>query len=250
MNWKTIGVSCLLATAAWAGDEFKSASALYDAGKFAEAAAAFEQITPKTAAVFFNLGNTQFRMEQLGRAVLEFERARALAPTDPDILANLRFAEERLGVAEVNSSAKPLARLWESVAGSRTVGQWARYEVASLWLTVLWLAGAIWLPRLRTGLVLLAVLAGLGLGLASAALGARLIGERTGPAAVLLARKTDARFAPLADATVHFQLAEGTKVRIREDRGPWWLVERADGQQGWIQATAAERVLPDHTPVW
>jgi len=249
MNWKISSVSLLVATVVLAGDEFKSACGLYDAGKYADAAAAFAHITPKTAAVFYNLGNAQFRLEQLGRAVLAFERARQLAPTDPDILANLRFAEERLGVAEVNQPAKPLARFWESLIAARTIGQWARHEVAGLWLTVGLVAGAIWWPRLRTGLVILAVVAGVGLAVAGTALGCRVVGERTGPAAIVLAQKTDARFAPLADATVHFQLGEGTKIRIREDRGQWWLAERADGQQGWIQAEAAERVLPDRTAV-
>ena len=149
MNWKALGVNLLFATMALTSDDFKSASVLYDGGKYPAAAAAFEKITPKTAAVYFNLGNAHFRLEQLGRAVLDFERARQLAPTDPDILANLRFAEERLGVADVNSPAKPLARFWESLTGSRTIGQWARYEVGGIWLAVAMVAGAIWLPRLR-----------------------------------------------------------------------------------------------------
>ena len=250
MNWKALGASLLLTTAALAGDEFKSASGLYDAGKFADAAAAWEQITPKTAAVLFNLGNAHFRLEQFGRAVLDFERARQLAPTDPDILANLRFTEERLGVAEVNGPATLRARLAEAVAGRRTLEQWARYEVAGVWLTVALVAAAIWLPRLRTGLVLLAGLAGVGLAVAVAALSGRVIAERTGPTAVVLAARSDALFAPLADATVHFQLGEGTKVSLREDRGQWWLVERTDGQQGWIKSETAERVLPHHTAVW
>jgi SH3-like domain-containing protein len=62
------------------------------------------------------------------------------------------------------------------------------------------------------------------------------------PAAVVLVAKTEARFAPLADATVHFQLAEGTRVVVREDRGQWWLVERADEQQGWVHSSGLERV--------
>ena len=243
-------LSLLFASVVLASDEFQSASGLYDAGKYVEAATVLERITPKTAAVYFNLGNAHFRGDQLGRAVLDFERARQLAPTDPDILANLRFAEERLGVAEVNLSTKPLARFEEAVAGRRTIGQWAHHEVAGLWLTVLLVAGAIWLPRLRTGFVLGAVLAGVGLAVVSGALSYRIIRERTGPMAIVLAQKTDARFAPLADATLHFQLGEGTKICIREDRGQWWLVERADGQQGWIKACAAERVLLNHTSVW
>ena len=243
-------LSLLLATAAFADAEFKSASSLYDAGKYADAVAVLERITPKTAAIFFNLGNARFRQEQLGRAVLDFERARQLAPTDPDILANLRFAEERLGVTEVNRPVQPLARFEEAVAGRRTIGQWAHYEVAGVWLMVLCVAGAIWLPRLRTGFAIGAVVAGVGLAIAGAALSARVLGERIGPRAVVLAQKAPARFAPLTDATIHFQLSEGTKVWIREDRGQWWLIERADGQQGWIQVADAERVLSDRTAVW
>jgi len=240
MNWKTCIVSLCFVTSAFAGDDFKSANALYDAGKFADAAAAYEKIEPKTAAVFFNLGNAHFRQEELGRAVLDFERARQLAPGDPDILANLRFAEERLGVADLNVPAKPVTRCWESVTGSRTIRQWSVWVVAGVWVTVLLVAGAIWWPRWRTGLVIVAIVTGIGLVLAGAALADRIV---SAPAAIVLARRAEAQFAPLPDATVHFQLGEGTKVLIREDRGQWWLVERCDGQQGWIKADVAERVF-------
>ena len=66
MNWKTCIVSLCFATSVLAGDDFKSANALYDAGKFANAAAVYETIQPKTAAVLFNLGNAHFRQEELG----------------------------------------------------------------------------------------------------------------------------------------------------------------------------------------
>src|SRR5439155_26228316 len=84
--------------------DFKAANALYDAGKFAEAASAYEKIEPKTASVYFNLGNACFRQDKLGWAVLNYERARRLEPRDPDILANLKFAAQRLGVDEANAA--------------------------------------------------------------------------------------------------------------------------------------------------
>ncbi len=244
MNWNALLSSLLLFSMAAHADEFSAANALYDAGQFAEAAAAYARIEPKTAAVHFNLGNAHFRLGAVGRAILEYERARQLAPRDPDILANLRFAEERLGVAELNRSPKPLARFWESVTGSRTVRHWAMYEVVALWVTMMLVAGAVWVRRWRTGLVILATMAGVGWGMATAALSYRQWADRHAPRAVVLTSRVEGRFAPLPDATVHFSLTEGTKVVIREDRGPWWLIERADGQQGWIRADAAERVSP------
>ncbi|MEI6084472.1 MAG: tetratricopeptide repeat protein [Verrucomicrobiota bacterium] len=231
-------VALLLAVPAFA-DDFTAANALFDAGKFPEAVAAYETIVPKTAHVYFNIGNAHYRGGQLGRAVLNYERARQLAPSDPDILANLKFAEEKLGVAEVNQSPKPVVRLIRSVAAARTSAQWQRYEIVGVWATMLLIAAAVWWPRWRGGLVILAVLAGVGLVAATAVVIYRGV---VPPAAVVLVPKTEARFAPLADATVHFQLGEGTKVVIHEDRGQWVLVERADDQQGWVRAEAVERV--------
>lgn len=236
MIWNALLCSLLLAAPA---DEFKAANALYDVGKFADAAAAYERIEPKTAAVYFNLGNAMFRQEKFGRAILNYERARRLAPRDPDVLANLKFAEQRLAVNELNTPPTAYRRLVRTVMGRRTTTEWSRYEVGALWLTMLAVAGAIWLPRARTGTLLVAVIAGL----ATAATASILIAQaRTAPVAVIVAGKADARFAPTADATVHFGLPEGAKVSVREDRGAWLLVERADNQQGWVPADALENI--------
>jgi tetratricopeptide (TPR) repeat protein len=225
MIWNAILFSLLLT-------DFQAANALYDAGKFVDAAAAYEKIEPKTANVYFNLGNALFRQEKFGVAVLNYERARQLAPRDPDILANLKFARQRLGADEPE-------RFMKAVVASRTAAEWSRYELIAMWLTVLAVAGSVWLPRARTGLRLVAIVAGL---MAAAMAGVLVAEAHAVPAAIVVAGKADVRFAPSAEATVHFQLPEGAKVSIREDRGAWVYVERADGQQGWMKSDAIERI--------
>jgi hypothetical protein len=236
MNWNALLLS-LLITAPVLGADFKEANRLYDEGKFGPAALIYEQIEPKTAHVYFNLGNALFRQEKYGLAVLNFERARRLAPRDPDILANLKFAQQHLGVDDLNQPPTAYRRLVQSVIASRTAREWSRYELAAMWTTSLALAGFIWLPRWRTGVMVLGIVAGI----ATVALAGALVAhERAAPAAIVIAGKAEARFAPSADATVHFQLPEGAKVSVREDRGEWVLVERADEQQGWVKAVAIE----------
>lgn len=223
-------------------DDFKAANQLYDAGKFAEAAAAYEKIEPKTAHVYYNLGNALFRQGKLGFAVLDYERARRLSPRDPDILANLRFAEQRLGVEEVNASPRAAARYLRSAIESRTATEWSMYELAALWLTVLAIGVCVYFPKLRTGFLTVAVASFVVFAVATFALSYEAIGDRTAPHAIALTAETEARFAPMPDSTVHFKLAEGTKVAVREDRGQWLFVERADGQQGWVRSEAVGRV--------
>jgi tetratricopeptide (TPR) repeat protein len=252
MNWKPnnfktavvlwlLGVSVAFAEP---GDDFKSASQSYDAGKFAEAAAAYERIEPKTANLYYNLGNAYFREGKLGLAILDYDRARRLAPRDPDIVANLKFAEQRLSVDEVNAPPRPWQKTLRSIIESRSPTEWGMYELSALWLTALAIGMCIYVPRLRSGLLVIATVAFMGFAVCGFALGQIVISDQTAPAAVVVAGDTAARFAPIADSTTHFKLTEGTRVVVREDRGQWLLVERADGQQGWVKSDSVERVVP------
>lgn len=252
MNWKRnsfrIGAVIWLIglRVAFAGsvDDFKSANRLYDAGKFAEAATIYEKIEPKTAHVYFNLANAHFREGKLGLAILDYERARRLAPRDPDIAANLKFAEQRLGVDDVNASPRAWQRFFRSVIQSRSATEWGIYELVALWLFVLAVVACLYLPRLRTGLITIGIAGFVAFAASAFALGHEIFSDRTAAAAVVVATEMDARFAPAPDSTVHFKLTEGTRVVIREDRGQWLFVERADGQQGWVRSDAVERVAP------
>ena len=223
-------------------DDFKAANQLYDEGKFAEAAAAYEKIEPKAAHIYFNLGNAWFRQGKLGLAILNYERARRLAPRDPDIVANLKFAEQHLGVDEANTSPRAVQRFLRSVTGSRTSAEWSAYELVALWWTVLAIGVCVFIPKIRTGFLVLAVVGFVGFAASIFALSYEVVGNRTAPQGVVVAPGSEARFAPLSDSTVHFKLMEGTKIVIREDRDQWLLVERADDQQGWVKAEVIGRV--------
>ena len=225
-------------------DDFRAANRLYDAGKFAEAAAVYEKIEPKTAYVYYNLGNTLFRQDKLGLAVLNYERARKLAPRDPDILANLKFARQRLGVDEMNTSVQAVKRFLRSVIGSHTSTEWSTCELAALWISLLAVGGWVCLPRMRTGLLVAAAVGFAGFALSTFALSSQVINDHTAPPAIVVAAAAEARFAPIPDSTIHFRLPEGTEVVIREDRGQWLLVERADGQQGWVKSETIGRIGP------
>jgi tetratricopeptide (TPR) repeat protein len=223
-------------------DDFKAANQLYDAGKFSDAVAAYEKLQPKTANLFFNLGNACFRDGQVGRAILNYERARQLSPRDPDVLANLKFAQQKLGVEELNAPPMAWKRLLRSVVFSRTPDEWGAGEVIGIWLAALSFGVGMWTRKAQTVMMVVAAMAVAWLLATASALGYQRFLERTAPKAVVLASVTEARFAPLSDSTVHFRATQGAKVSIREDRGGWLFVERADGRQGWIKSDGVERV--------
>src|SRR5688500_2890584 len=74
-------------------ETYKSANALYKAGNFEQAAASYEKILMqgyRKHEVYYNLGNCYYKLNNTGKAILNFERAQKLAPDDEDIAHNLK----------------------------------------------------------------------------------------------------------------------------------------------------------------
>src|SRR5262245_59003220 len=100
---------------------FEQANRLYEEGKYTEAICLYEATVRAgrhSPGVFFNLGNAYFKSGELGRAIYNFRRAEALAPRDPDIQANLRFARER-----ISGSAAVQIPLWRRYVGIFTLNE-------------------------------------------------------------------------------------------------------------------------------
>src|SRR4051812_5099259 len=79
---------------------FEEANQLYEKGKFEHARAAYETVAAsggRTANLFFNLGNAEYRLGHAGRAALDYERALALDPAHPEARMNLNLVREQSG---------------------------------------------------------------------------------------------------------------------------------------------------------
>ena len=218
----------------------------YEAGSYAEAAAAYERILEygvQNEVVHFNLGNALFKQGLLGPAILNYERALVLMPTDPEALENLAYAGsltvDRVEVPE--PSFPVLALAW--VLHRTTPGEDAVLLLASLYLLGATSAAAVLLRSWkRRPLLYVAVL----LLLLSVWSGGSLLWKETSRArsdrAVVMAEKVDALSGPADDFTPLFTVHEGLRVRIRNRRGEWAQIALPNGLSGWVQADAVERV--------
>ena len=80
---------------------------------YRQAAAAFERLVAdgvRSAALEYNLGNTRFRLGDLGRAVLHYRRAQRLDPGDAKLAENLRENERKRGAGKGGKKAAKKAR--------------------------------------------------------------------------------------------------------------------------------------------
>lgn len=193
--------------------------------------------------LYYNIGNAYFKADELGRAILYYERARRLAPGHPDILANLELARS-LGADEI----VPLPRFWLFRVGS----WWRNLLPRSLLIGLtaagyLMAAGAVVVMLLRRGAAAwarrLAVAGGVVAVVAGTTLAVRETGLGQARLAVVLAAEVSVRSAPSDDPALQlFVIHEGTRVRVDRRSEEWLEVVLDDGKVGWVRAEVLEEV--------
>ncbi|MFP4472467.1 MAG: tetratricopeptide repeat protein [Candidatus Omnitrophota bacterium] len=216
----------------------------YSRENYDQAATYYEQILSQgktNAAVYYNLANAYFKTEEIGAAVLNYQRALFLDPRDTDIRANYRYALSRAAVER--KTAPIFFQRWAQgyfEFFSLPELAWCPLIVLAL-LAVVQTAGLFFYwPRSWRMTVnwVLAVFLFWNLG------GLIYRWHDIRSRAVLLA-DAPARFEPRDDATVHFQVEEGETVYFLDREGAWAKVRRPDKVKGWVPLESVEKLLPD-----
>ncbi len=222
---------------------FFQANALYASEHYPEAAATYEKILAagrESGHLYFNLGNAYFRSGDLGRAILEYERARRLIPGDPDLHANLTFARTEAGTPEEEPIYARLLFPLASRLNSDTL-----LIAASIAYTIVMLALILarFLPVAARLFKAIAVAGTIACAALSSSAGYRLATVDLPAYAVVVARQeTTVRFEPSATGTAHFAAKPGSVLRVLGERDDWAQVARHDGQRGWIERAALARI--------
>lgn len=193
--------------------------------------------------LYYNIGNAYFKANELGRAILYYERARRLAPNDADILANLELARS-LGADEI----VPLPRFWLFRVGSWWMNLLPRSLLIGLTAAgYLMAAGAVVGLVLRLGAVSWArrgaVVGGILVLLLGATLAVRETGLGQARHAIVLTAEVGVQSAPSDDPALQlFVIHEGTRVRVDRRSEEWLEVVLDDGKVGWVRAEVLEEV--------
>ena len=186
--------------------------------------------------LYFNLGNAYFKTGDVGRAVLEYERALRLIPRDPDLHANLGYARESSGDAD----ATPLwARLVLPLASRASSDELLTTGAACLWLLCASLIVGRLVPRAaRSGRAAAIACAVLLVWVGASATYRLATVDLPRYAVVVAGADTDVRFEPSASGTTHFDTKPGAVLRLLGEREGWAQVARSDGKRGWIARDA------------
>jgi hypothetical protein len=238
-----------------ADDLFARANADYAARSYEAAIAKYEQLVKdgvRHEDLFYNLGNAYFRSAQagaqdhLGRAILAFERALALAPGFDDARFNLEVAREVVAARYGQDKVKDAAQdpLWVRAA------TWLPLPTMA-WLffglDVLLFALLIFLRFLPTGLVRAGLLVATAFtGVATLAVGTLLAAQvyyvETVRMSVVVADEVIMREGPDASRREGPRLHAGHRAQVlREDHG-WIRLRLANRMEGWVPRQSVEEI--------
>lgn len=215
--------------------QFDAANKLYAQNKFVEAAAAYEQVLTNgtiSPVLYFNLGNAHFKAGQIGSAIAAYRQAEQLTPRDPDLRANLRFAQNRVTGPTLKST------VWQRGLGTLSLREWTWLAVAGFWITFGLLIARQLKPALAANLktwtwlsaavsVVLFVLVGLAWSQ-----------QQAGRVAIITATEVTVRNSPFDEAPSSFTVNDGAELRVLDQKDDWLQVTDDANRFGWVKRSA------------
>ena len=228
---------------------FSDANAAYLSGDLARAVASYEALIAEgvtSPELETNLGAAYLRQGRRGLAALHFERALFLDPGDDDARADLvevrRGNVDKLEGESEEGGTETLARVLAPLPGGT-----AAALLLALWC-VAWVLLGVRMVRpfawagLSAGIAFALALAAAAVTW-GAATGRRMALQR----AVVVAQSVPAREGPAEKSVSHFEVHEGTTVRVEDQEADYRRVKLANGLTGWVPSSAVELVVP---PGW
>lgn len=226
---------------------FVKANKEYSAANYESAVAIYEQISDSgyiAADLFFNLGNTYFKLNQIASAILNYERALLLSPQNDDIRFNLEMVRT-FTVDRIEPLPEFILKTWyRAFRNLFTPTYWAFFSLllfalSLLLLTIFWFSHGRLAKSLSFSFSLLFLILTFATAVFAAQENVKLTSRSE---AIVINPVVAVKSSPDETGKDIFILHSGTKVLITKTIGEWEEIKIADGNKGWIRKADVERI--------
>jgi len=195
---------------------------------------------PGNPELYYNLGNTYYRLNRVGLSILNYKRALRLSPDYAYAKDNLELAQSRTSNKAIQPKDIFFISWWKNLTSPALSKIWA---IGAL-VFFLILLGLFFRNRWRkttsyTQQSILYTCSVLFLFMLIAAFVSAQNKSSHDEAVVL---QSDAIFKSDLKITKSEILPEGTVVRCQETQGQWVSVHLADGREGWMRIESIEKI--------
>ena len=225
----------------------KIANDLYTKGNYTAAAKQYEKILTEEGVapeLYYNLGNSYFKVNEIGLSILNYERALRLAPRFDDAQYNLELAQLKVIDNTTQTSTFFLGRWIVTLIKLMTSNQWLfiGFTVFLLFLLFSFFfffgksrqmrKNSFYIGFVFLGLSFITVIF-------SGIRKDQMVNHRE---AIVMMGVITVKSSPDKSGTDLFQLHEGTKVSIKSTLGNWTEIILGNGNIGWVEQKSIDQI--------
>ena len=219
----------------------------YHQGNYQQAISDYKSLLDKgvSPALYYNLGNAYYRSDSLSKAILCYERAYRLSPSDKDIRFNLQFARSKTIDKIAPEDDNFFTLVYQSVVNFANVDTWAVVGIGSIVIALVLMlcylfASPLWLRKTgffgSVAFLLLFVFSTLFAW-------QQKYWFDNSRGAIVMSPAIGVKSAPEDKTPDAYVIHEGTRVNILDDgiKG-WKQIQLGDGREGWIKSGVIEMI--------
>jgi len=237
------GASSQQATA----DKFKQGVTNFTGGNYKEALQVWIDIYNtgyRSANLDYNIGNAYFKLNDIPDAILFYERAYLLNPTDENINYNLQIARTLIVDRFQEIPELFFVRSYNFISLCLSTNSWSRISIFTFILFLLLLSLYIYSSRYRQKVIgfwfaVFFFILSVG-SFAFAGRNKELVYDSH--KAIVITPQVSGKSSPDNSGTDLFVLHEGTKVSIEDEVGEWLEIRLSDGNKGWIPLNSLSKI--------
>ena len=211
---------------------FNEANTAYEKGNFKQAVKKYElliSLDQNNLQLYYNLGNAYYKNGILGKAILNYERAKRLSPLDKEIKHNLAFIRNLVGEPEIVFPES--FNLWlTSIFTLNTL------SIINSTIFVFLISGLILLMFTKSQILkVLNIALTLLLIISSGWTFLQISEEVLTEYAIIVSENTNILNGPGTDNSIAFSLPQGRKVIVLNRQNNWTAIEiPKENLRGWV----------------
>lgn len=246
MSFWTISGLCQTEKDAEPNRLFYQGNTYYKAGDYSKALLAYNKALEtglESGNLYYNIGNSFFKLNKLGYAILFYEKARRLMPSDSDLRSNIEFARMLAGESSYDDiSGNRILQAAKQPFVNFSLNDLAIAAI-SIYLVTTFLIGLVIVnPIMGKRFAIILVLAVAICMYTITVFALRYYGEAIQRYGIILTKGVECRYEPIDKSAVYFKLPEGSEVRILASHDGWRQIKRSDAKVGWVKKEAVEAI--------
>jgi len=219
----------------------------YQQGSFEQAIEEYHKIISQgfeSSILYYNLGNSYFKVGRIGLAILYYERGLRNDPGNEDILYNLKIANSRT-VDKITEVPKIfIVEWWELLVTTFSLTGWLVITII-IYLILLFGIGLYFLSKKlgfqRIGFIISSI--SLSVLIISIVISvSRYNHESSTNFGILLEQIYSVKTSPDIKGSDAFIIHEGIKFSIEDEVNNWVKIRLADGKVGWISKNVFRQI--------